>query len=95
VGDGIEERALALVQAHLAHEPRRERDQTRQDEREEQRTEDQHQPVARRKTARERAWIVEHEDLPANREQEHKDREPDPERERNPDGATHDPGLRT
>ena len=29
VGDRVEERALALVQAHLAHEPRRERDEPR------------------------------------------------------------------
>ena len=52
VRDRVEERALALVQAHLAHEPRRERDEPREHEHEEERAEDQHQPVARRETLR-------------------------------------------
>jgi hypothetical protein len=88
VGDRVQEVLLALIEAHLPHQPDADQQQPEDEQPEEEGPQDQQQPVGRGEPPGHGAQIGHHQDLPAHREGHGDPDQDDAEREGKPDRAT-------
>jgi hypothetical protein len=87
VGHRVEKCALALVQAHLAHQPQAQPEKPADDQPEGHAAEDEEDPLEGGELAGDGARVAEDEDLPADRQGQRHDGEDDTQRDGEPDGT--------
>jgi hypothetical protein len=88
VGDTVEEVLLALVEAHLAHQPDADQQEAGDEQREEEPAEDEQHPVHPGEPGGHRTQVRDDQDLPAHRQGHGHAHEDDADRERQADGAS-------